>query len=302
MPAIQATPFEDPSTDISRPDPDGEIASLDTGIVDLEEQNTTSKTHTTNPFGDDASNNETSPDQEDERSNRDPTGLFLDENRDSYRFGGDDDSVNSMLEMMDTKNDPQNRLKNQPSLQTKARRSLNKWRLKYSVPPPSLLGEMSTNDEDGDGDGDARNDHDDYTIGSYDCIALSSLREKLRTRGTSKTSSTSEETDAESLRSNPKSFGSDDGKSGATTATITDESNGSINESFPIRKHGQLYTGIMACFLALILLLGIVVLSYSLYALRQPDDEEITVFTAEFWKEDVPKALAFWKDEDDSGN
>ena len=301
MLAIPINSLEDPKTDISRPDPDGEIASLDTGIVDLEEQNTPPKSHTANLFDNNASDNETSPDQEDERSTRDPTGLFPDENRDCYRFGGDDDSVNSMLEMMDTKDDPATRLKNQPSLQTKARRSLNKWRLKYSVPPPSLLGEMGTNDEDGDGD--ARSDHDDYTIGSYDCIALSSLREKLRTRGTRKTSNTNEETDEESLRSSTKSFGSDDGKSDATTATITDESNGSITESFPIRNHGQIYTGILACFLALILLLGIVVLSYSLYALRQPDGEESTVFTAEFWKEEIPKALAFWKDdEDDRGN
>lgn len=295
MPGNPTNPFEDPTTDISRPDPDGEIASPSMNIVDIEEQDKTPKTHTTNPFDDDASDDETSSDQDNERSTRDPTGLFLDENRDCYRFGGDDDSVNSMLEMMENKDDPQTRLKNQPSLQTKARRSLNKWRLKYSLPSPSLLGEMSTNDEDDDVD--VRNDRDDYTIGSFDCIALSSLREKLRTRGKSKAINTNEEDDEESLRSK-----SDDGKSDATTATITDESNGSITEPSSIRNHGQIYTGILACFLALILLLGIVVLSYSLYALRQPDGEEITVFTAEFWKEEVPKALAFWKEEDDGDN
>ena len=290
--------IKEPTSDLHRPDPEGQVPSP----VDLEEQNTPPKSRVTNPFDDDyvSASDEISSKEEDidqdERSTAtpcDPTELFMEEHRECYRFGGEENSVNSMLDMMDTKDDPETRRKNQPSLRTKARRSLNKLKWNYGAPPVFLVGDKKTNNDNDD-------DHDDFTIGSFDCIALSSLREKLKLR--TKIKNENDDDDEESMRSKPKS---EDGKSQTTTVTITDESNGSITTSYPIRKRGSIYTTILACFLGFVLLLGIVILSYTLYALRQQeqDGEEVTVFAAEFWKEEVPKALAFWRDDDDgNGN
>ena len=259
-----------------------EDKTKDLANSDIEEQ----------PFGDDSSktsNEATCYSKEQIITNNNIGTYAVDEDE-------DDDSVKSMLEMMDFMNDPENRNKNE-SLKVKARRSLKKWKWKS---PPSLLGEMS--DDDGD----------EKSMVSYDCIALSSLRAMKRSGGKVKNYN---ENDEESVFSKPRSVlgkgcdddDYDDAKSQSTTSTKNtghgsdadadaDADSPSQKQRNPKRKLRYILP--LACFLAIVLLLGILILGYSLYALRQDEDEDLSIFTKEFWKEQVPRTLAFWKQDE----
>lgn len=224
-----------------------------------------------------------------------------------YECDADDDSVRSMLEMMETKNDPsqQNKPARSNSLRKKKpRRSLNRWRW---MSPPQNHHQEDVEEEE--------------SLESYDCIALSSLKKKLTSGwGDSKNDIDIEEDnddddddvdvgDEESQHSKPtslsdgttttKNTGNGSDSHGAEGAT-----NSLVAQNF--KSHLRLkYVFPLACFLAIVLLLGILILSYSLYALRQEDGGEgLTIFTSEFWRKEVPKTLAFWKEdaEDASGS
>jgi hypothetical protein len=277
-------PFDDPAMNLDSIDPDPEE----------QQQTTTTPKTSTNPF-DDPTNTSTST-----KKGTAPMGdNKKKKNHDRYDGDdGEDDSVQSMLEMMETKNDPNNKyLVNNNnninrSLQSKARGSLAKWRWRS---PPSILGGMSD---------------DDKSLASYDFIALSSLKNMLRNEDTATSISSvveNDDDDEESLRSKPTSVrsGDDDVKSDGTTSTKNtgNRSDAGLQQSqSPLRGRRRMkYIILLASFLAILLLLGILVLSYSLYALRNEEDEDLSVFTRNFWNEELSKTLAFWKEDENEG-
>jgi hypothetical protein len=275
MSEINTIPFENRSTD-SDSDSD----------QDKKEQN---NTDTTSPFDDPAMDLDIiDPDPEEQQQIKttpyktsahnpfdDPLGDNYN-NRDRYD-GADieDDSVQSMLEMMETKDDPGNNIpgnkylvnsKNNKSLRSKARGSLPNFRWGS---PPSLLGGMS----------------DDKSLASYDCIALSSLKKVLRNEDTATVDSSvvenNDDNDEESMRSKPTRVrsGDDDAKSDGTTSTknTVNGSDDNLQQTTPsqskfLGRRRMKYMILLASFLAILLLLGILVLSYSLYALRNEED------------------------------
>ena len=277
MSEINTSSFEDRSTD-SDSDSDSD--------QDKKEQNT----DTTSPFNDPAMDLDIiDPDPEEQQQIKttpyktsahnpfdDPLGDNYN-NRDRYD-GADieDDSVQSMLEMMETKDDPGNNVpgnkylvntKNNKSLRSKARGSLPNFRWGS---PPSLLGGMSG---------------DDKSLASYDCIALSSLKKVLRNEDTATVDSSvvenNDDNDEESMRSKPTRVrsGDDDAKSDGTTSTknTVNGPNDNLQQTTPsqskfLGRRRMKYMILLASFLAIMLLLGILVLSYSLYALRNEED------------------------------
>jgi len=214
--------------------------------------------------------------------------------RDRYDIADDDDSVRSMLEMMETMHDPKQKyLEKVRSLRSQvARGSFTKtWKTRW-MPGGSKKGAASDDDE---------------SLESYDCIALSSLREMKR-KGDSSKGNLHEDIES-STRSKSRSLSnsSDGDKSSDGTHTTKNTVSGSDTALTPLSSSRRGYFNnnpkrmtyiiLLASFLALILFIGILVLSYSLHALRNEEDSEL--YTREFWKKDLPDTLAFWKKDND---
>lgn len=253
----------------------------------------------TNPFDDPVvANKDESPINPFDDPNKDIATPHPDtEHRDRfYECNADDDSVRSMLEMMETKNDPSEQNETTTSVRKKKpRRSRNRWKWMSSQTP------QNRNKEDVE---------EVESLVSYDCIALSSLKTKLTSGWGNINSAIDIEDndddddvgvgDEESQRSKPTSF-----SEGTTTTKNTGngcDSHGAaggadlhVDRNFKSPPKLK-YVIPLACFLAIMLSLGILVLSYSLYALRQEDGGEgLTIFSSGFWRKEVPKTLAFWK-------
>ena len=220
-----------------------------------------------------------------------------DDNRDRYEHSDEEDSVKSMLEMMENKEDYRNSQKpRHKSLRHKARDSLTKtWR--STAWRWTSIGGGGIDDLSDDASDDMFFDDDE----SYDCIALSALK--------------SAGIDVESLRSDrhrklvsaPDEGGDDDDLSKSSDGTqTTKNTHGTISNRSQSRSvlapRRKKYVFLVGSFLALVLFLGILVLSYSLYALRHEDTEELSIFTREFWKNDVLDTLLFWKKQEDDGH
>lgn len=291
LPGTSTNPFDDPTTtalldpEIAVADPTDTPEACTNPIDDSNEQ--TGQTSTSkNPFDDGASSSAA-----EEGANPGK------EVRDRFDCAFDDDSVQSMLEMMETKDDPKYKNKSlAKSLRNKAKGSMNKWRWKY------LGGTTYDDDDDDNTDG-----QDEESVESYDCIALSSLKEKLRNFSAPNGDDDDFDFDIESLRSKPRSDKTDDEKSVGTTTTknTTHGSDDIVSASYrnQLRRRRLKYMYLFATFFAILLLLGITVLSYSLYALRQEgEDENLSIFTRQFWREEVPKSLAFWKKDNDGSS
>jgi len=282
-------PFEDPITDLA------------TALPDPEAPDTNTNTNNTNPFVDPIIDFAT-PDPGTTTRARGSSNHSIppcDDDDDD-----ESDSVRSMLEMMETKDRP----RHNPANKSKSRRSDEtrgsaKWRWKS---PPSLLGRNRDDDDDDEGE----EDDDDASLRSYDCIALASLRAMThpKRRGDSNRNSSDEEDDEESLRSKPTGFRNDDDDDAKSDGTTTTKNSGNRSEddvpSSPWhprnRRRTELkYIVLFASFLATLLLLGILVLSYSLYALRHEEyDENLSIFGKDFWRKDIPNTIAFWEKDD----
>jgi len=283
-----AKPFEDEATD-SEPEEDD-----DYGFEELnsdKEPDTKPLVVSTNPFDDDGEGDGDDDDADQATPDDAENGAApLGDKRNRFNFDGDDgDSVQSMLEMMQTKHRTVN---NNKKLLSKAIRSrMTKWKWASNGHVQGGNSVSKNNDDDDDDDDDSQM--------SYDCIALDSLKDKLRNGETRENIFDDMDDDIESTRS--KSRG-DDAKSDGTPTTKNsgNESDGASPEGKQLqRRLNMKYVIPLASFLAIVLLLGIIILSYALYALRKEDGEDLSVFTKEFWNEDLPKALAFWKKDDE---
>jgi len=177
----------------------------------------------------------------------------------------DEDSVQSMLEMMEAKNKPEqqqqlndgwNTNSSKNSIRKKAK-EVAKWSWKS---PASLLGGL-------------KDDDDEDSVESYDCIALSSLKDKLRTGTGNAFDEESGETDDSDTKSDGTGTTKNESESGLSPPTHS-----------RIRNLDMKYVIPLASFLAVLLLLGIIALSYSLYSVR--NEEHVSVFTRDFWKND----------------
>jgi hypothetical protein len=283
-----AKPFEDEATDSEAEEEE------DYGFEELnsdKELDTKPPAVSTNPFDDDGDGDDDDADQvtpDDAENGAVPLG----DKRNRFNFDGDDgDSVQSMLEMMQTKHRTVNNKKKLLSKAIRSRMTKWKWTSNGHVQGENSGSKNNDNDDD---------DDDDDSQMSYDCIALDSLKDKLRNGETRENIFDDMDDDIESTRS--KSRG-DDAKSDGTPTTKNsgNESDGASPEGKQLqRRLNMKYVIPLASFLAIVLLLGIIILSYALYALRKEDGEDLSVFTKEFWNEDLPEALAFWKKGDES--
>lgn len=273
------------------------------------------------------------------------------------------ESIQSMLEMMKNKKDKgheqQQESCRKPSASGSYKNTTTLMAQRCFKSSPSLLVPKGNTEED-------EYSMAEKSIESYDCVALSSLKEMLVSKPPSKTGTTTtnpfdndvplrsnkktnpfdddddDDSDEESLKTSNQSdivegchslpvtttttsnnnnnnndkYFDTDAKSVATSTTtkktvtesahsrlVSQEQQEQHNETKGIMHHPRFryYTIIFGSFFAILLLIGILVMGYLLYALRNEEDEDAQAFfTADFWKNDVKNALTFWQTNDDN--